>query len=95
MLRDMAKKKAKVAKKAAGKSVEELGIDGARVKKRREALGITQEQLYARTLIGAHVISEVELCKKGLHTATFRKLALGLGCSLDYLAGLTEDPTPK
>lgn len=63
---------------------------GERIKARRKELGMTQHELAMKSRVHENAISAYELgrCDPKLDSA--RCLAVALGVSLDYLAGLTN-----
>ena len=66
----------------------------SRLRELREALGYTQTKMQLLTGIDQSDYSKIE---KGRRYYTFeqcRRLALALDTSMDYLAGLTDDPKP-
>lgn len=64
------------------------GIDGARVRARRQGLGMTQAQLSERSGLSQEAISRVENGKiKGLLAPTQEALARALGVSVSWLMG--------
>ena len=69
---------------------------GRRLAQLRKRSGWTQARLAA--VIGEHyersMISHVESGRATLHFDALVKVARALDVSIDYLAGLTEDPTP-
>jgi transcriptional regulator with XRE-family HTH domain len=68
---------------------------GKRLRERREQAGFSQTEVAKQTGIIQRDLSLLERGKKqALWAATLLRLAETLGCSLDYLAGLTDDPTP-
>jgi transcriptional regulator with XRE-family HTH domain len=73
----------------------DMDLLGQRMRRRRLQLGLTQMALAQRTGI---IQGDISLLERGgkhaLWATTLARLAEGLGCSLDYLAGRTEDPTP-
>lgn len=67
------------------------GIDGARVRARRQALGVTQAQLSERSGLSQEAISRVENGKiKGLLAPTQEALARALGVSVSWLMGAPD-----
>jgi transcriptional regulator with XRE-family HTH domain len=68
---------------------------GKRMRERRKQRGLTQMELARRTGMIQGDISLLERGKKhALWAETLERIAVTLGCSLDYLAGRTDDPTP-
>ena len=58
---------------------------GKRIRKKREALDLTREQLCNLVDISPHFLSEIERGKKGASAETIIKLCKGLLVSADYL----------
>ena len=68
---------------------------GKRLRERREQAGFSQTDVAKQTGIIQRDLSLLERGKKhALWAATLLRLAEALECSLDYLAGRTDDPTP-
>jgi len=67
---------------------------GKRLRERREQAGVSQTALAKQTGIIQRDLSLLERGKKHVWVDTLVRLADALGCSLDYLVGLTDDPTP-
>ena len=61
----------------------------------RTQQGLSQEQLGNRTGSTKHLISQVEQGRCGLTNPRLHSAAQALGVSVDYLFGLTDDPTPS
>ncbi len=68
---------------------------GARVRRQRMALGLTQAELAAQTEIPYQVLSRVEHGRQSLYFERLAHLALALGVSTDFLVGLTDTPRPR
>jgi transcriptional regulator with XRE-family HTH domain len=71
---------------------------GRRMLRRREALGLTQEQVEERTAalglrVKANTISRLEKGRTSTFAHNIGVIARALGCSYDYLVGWTEGPT--
>jgi transcriptional regulator with XRE-family HTH domain len=65
---------------------------GARIKKRRRELRITQTELAERVGVSRPTISELENgTRTTMTTDTAKALARALGISIDYLVGTWED----
>ena len=75
----------------------DMDILGQRLRTRRTQLGWTQMELAHRAGVIQPDISLLERGEKhALWATTLARLADALGCSLDYLAGRSDDPTlPK
>ena len=68
---------------------------GKRLRERREQAGLSQAEVSRRTGIIQRDISRLEHGRKpALWADTLLRLAQSLQCSVDYLTGLTDDPTP-
>ena len=61
---------------------------GMRIRRKREELHLTREQLCSAIDISPHFLSEIERGKKGASAETVIKLCKGLFVSADYLLGL-------
>lgn len=70
----------------------EVRLLGDRVELLRKERAWTQEDLAARADTTSHLISGIERATKAVYFATAVRVAEALGCSLDYLAGRTNDP---
>lgn len=69
---------------------------GKRLRERREKAGLSQADIAKQTGIIQGDLSLLERGKKrALWADTLLRLAETLGCSLDYLAGRTDDPHPR
>ena len=65
---------------------------GNKVRNRRYELGLTQEELSQRTGLSTGHISDIENGhRKELQTKTIKRLAKGLGMSLEELLGGDEE----
>jgi transcriptional regulator with XRE-family HTH domain len=67
---------------------------GKRLRARREHAGFSQMEVAQQTGIIQRDLSLLERGKKHVWVDTLLRLADALECSLDYLAGRTDDPTP-
>jgi len=65
-----------------------------RLKSLRKAKGFTQIKIQMLTGIDQSDYSKIENGKRYFTFEQCRKLAIALDTSMDYLAGLTDDPTP-
>jgi transcriptional regulator with XRE-family HTH domain len=73
----------------------DMDVFGKRLRERREQAGFSQMEVAKQTGIIQRDLSLLERGKKqALWAGTLLRLAETLGCSLDYLVGLTDDPTP-
>jgi transcriptional regulator with XRE-family HTH domain len=72
--------------------MDSLGDRLARVRGIRR---MSQQSLAQRSGLKVQNISRLETDQREhVRSDTLRRLAEALGCSADYLVGLTEDPTP-
>ena len=67
---------------------------GERLRRQRLREGMSQLELAARTGIPYQVINRVEQGHQTLFVERLAELATKLNTSMDYLMGLTDDPTP-
>ena len=65
-----------------------------RIKALRKAKGYTQTKMQMLTGIEQSDYSKIETGKRYYTFDQCRRIALALGTSMDYLAGLTDDPRP-
>ncbi|MBS5650367.1 MAG: helix-turn-helix domain-containing protein [Clostridiales bacterium] len=65
-----------------------------RLKALRKAKGYTQTKMQMLTGIEQSDYSKIETGKRYYTFDQCRRIALALGTSMDYLAGLTDDPRP-
>ncbi len=65
-----------------------------RIKELRKNKGYTQIKIQIMTGIDQSDYSKIENGKRYFTFEQCRKLALALDTSMDYLAGLTDDPKP-
>ena len=65
-----------------------------RLKQLRKQRGITQVKMQMLTGIDQSDYSKIESGKRYYTFEQCRRIALALGTSMDYLAGLTDDPRP-
>jgi|GraSoiStandDraft_11_1057310.scaffolds.fasta_scaffold831156_2 transcriptional regulator with XRE-family HTH domain len=73
----------------------DMGVLGKRLRERREHLGLSQMEVAKQARIIQGDLSLLERGKKrALWADTLQRLAEALECSLDYLAGRTDDPHP-
>ena len=66
----------------------------SRLRQLRKERGITQVKLQVLTGIDQSDYSKIESGKRYYTFEQCRKIALALNTSMDYLAGLTDDPAP-
>jgi transcriptional regulator with XRE-family HTH domain len=68
---------------------------GERLAQVRAVRRMSQQRLAQRTGLKIQNISRIETDQREhVRSDTLRRLAEALGCTSDYLIGLTEDPTP-
>ena len=65
-----------------------------RMKALRKALGYSQVKMQMLTGIDQSDYSKIESGKRHLSFEQCKRLALALDTSMDYLAGLTDEPAP-
>ena len=66
----------------------------SRLSELRKAKGLTQLQVQMLTGIDQSDYSKIESGKRNLSFGQCKRIALALDTSMDYLAGLTDDPNP-
>ncbi|MCI8328757.1 MAG: helix-turn-helix transcriptional regulator [Oscillibacter sp.] len=66
----------------------------SRLKKLRKERGFSQIKMQVLTGIDQSDYSKIETGKRGMSFEQCRRIALALDTSMDYLAGLTNDPSP-
>ena len=66
----------------------------SRLKELRKAKGLTQLQMQMLTGIDQSDYSKIESGKRYFSFEQCKRIALTLGTSMDYLAGLTDEPAP-
>ena len=66
----------------------------SRLKQLRKALGYSQVKIQMLTGIDQSDYSKIESGKRNLSFEQCRRLAVALETSMDYLAGLTDEPKP-
>jgi transcriptional regulator with XRE-family HTH domain len=72
-----------------------LEVFGDRLRRRRKAQQLSQQELAALMQIPQSWISELENGKRPhVEADTVYRFCRALGCTSDYLVGLTDDPTP-
>jgi transcriptional regulator with XRE-family HTH domain len=73
----------------------DMRLFGTRLKKAREAAGLSQTALAWRCDFNLPTLDRLECgSAKGLRAVTLARLAQALQASTDYFPGLTDDPTP-
>lgn len=65
-----------------------------RMRELRKALGYTQIKMQLLTGIDQSDYSKLEQGKRNMSFEQCRRIALALRTSMDYLAGLTDEPRP-
>ncbi len=65
-----------------------------RLRKLRKERGMTQVQMQMLTGIDQSDYSKIESGKRYFSYEQCKRIALALNTSMDYLAGLTDDPRP-
>ncbi len=65
-----------------------------RLRPLRKQCGITQVKMQMLTGIDQSDYSKIESGKRYYTFEQCRRIALALGTSMDYLAGITDDPRP-
>ncbi|MDD5016999.1 MAG: helix-turn-helix domain-containing protein [Eubacteriales bacterium] len=68
---------------------------GKRVRNRREALGLTREQLAEQTELSVHFFAEIELGRKCMSARSLYKVAKALNLSADFILFGEEGETKK
>ena len=66
----------------------------SRLRQLRKARGYSQIKIQMLTGIDQSDYSKIESGKRNLSFEQCRRLAVALETSMDYLAGLTDEPTP-
>jgi transcriptional regulator with XRE-family HTH domain len=66
----------------------------SRLRELRKSKGYSQVKMQLLTGIDQSDYSKIESGKRNLSFEQCRRVALALETSMDYLAGLTDDPTP-
>ena len=66
----------------------------SRLRKLREERKFTQVKMQMLTGIDQSDYSKIEQGKRNMSFEQCKRIALALGTSMDYLAGLTDDPRP-
>jgi len=69
-------------------------ILAARVKQRRESLGLSQTALAEQTGIPIPNLNRIEHGRQSIYVKRLADLAEALQVSTDYLLGRTDDPVP-
>ena len=70
------------------------GDSMSRLKKLRKERGFSQIKMQMLTGIDQSDYSKIETGKRSMSFEQCRRVALALETSMDYLAGLTDDPKP-
>ena len=72
-----------------------IGIFGDRLRARRHQLHLSQQALAQQLQVAQGWISELENGRQTrLEADTVYRFSQALGCTTDYLMGLTDDPAP-
>ncbi len=71
-----------------------MGDNMTRMRELRKALGYTQIKMQLLTGIDQSDYSKLEQGKRNMSFEQCRRIALALRTSMDYLAGLTDEPRP-
>lgn len=71
-----------------------MGDDMSRLLELRKKKGFKQIKMQMLTGIDQSDYSKIEQGKRNMSFEQCKRLALALGTSMDYLAGLTDDPRP-
>lgn len=66
----------------------------SRLRQLRDALGYSQVKIQMLTGIDQSDYSKIENGKRNMSFEQCRRLAVALKTSMDYLAGLTDEPNP-
>lgn len=66
----------------------------SRLRKLRKERGFSQVKMQMLTGIDQSDYSKIETGKRSVSFEQCRRIALALDTSMDYLAGLTDDPKP-
>ena len=66
----------------------------SRLKERRKQKGFTQVKMQMLTGIDQSDYSKLEVGKRNMSFEQCKRIAVALDTSMDYLAGLTDDPRP-
>lgn len=69
-------------------------MENERLRKIRKARGFTQVKMQVLTGIDQSDYSKIENGRRYYTFEQCRKIALALNTSMDYLAGLTDNPNP-
>ena len=69
-------------------------MEMTRLRELRKAKGYSQVKMQILTGIDQSDYSKIENGKRNLSFEQCKRVALALETSMDYLAGLTDDPTP-
>ena len=72
-----------------------LGDRMSRLKKLRKERGFSQIKMQVLTGIDQSDYSKIETGKRSMSFEQCRRVALALETSMDYLAGITDDPQPR
>ena len=68
---------------------------GARVRRRREELGLTRENLAELAGLSVQFTASIELGKQRMTTDSLAKVCMALGMSSDYIVFGSDNPVPE
>ena len=71
------------------------GLKTERLKALRELMGISQAELAKKMSVTPPTISRIENGEREPNLQFLKNLAVFFNVSVDYLLGLTDDPTPN
>lgn len=71
-----------------------MGDNMTKMRELRKALGYTQIKMQMLTGIDQSAYSKLELGKRNMSFEQCKQIAVALKTSMDYLADLTDDPSP-
>lgn len=71
-----------------------LGDNMSRLRELRKERGFSQVKMQMLTGIDQSDYSKIETGKRSLSFEQCKRVALALDTSMDYLAGLTDEPSP-
>ena len=77
-----------------GKKKQINPIIGIRIKQSREKLSIEQQELAKRMELTKSAMSKVESGAVDVNSSSLEKYSKILGVSVNYLLGITDDPSP-
>lgn len=71
-----------------------MGDDMSRLRELRKKKGFKQIKMQMLTGIDQSDYSKIETGRRNMSFEQCKRIALALGTSMDYLAGLTDEPEP-